>query len=221
LPECHGPAREPGRVPSEGPGAGCSYGATCGGCGEPPAALVGLTTSVDRSWFFIIDPEPSGERLADALRKMKLRVDLSPSVQEVLSRLQPLPERPAVILLETRVQEGQGVRLLPSLREASPRTRFLVITAYGSIASAVQAVRLGAENYLSKPVSADMVLHVLGGELAQPGAADRVYPSLNRAIWEYIQFVLVEEGTVAGAARRLGVQPRSLRRMLQKHPPAR
>lgn len=176
--------------------------------------------SIDRSWFLVIDPEPMGARLAEALQRLSLRVDVYPSVRAVLSLLRERPEKPAVILLETRDEEGLSLRLLPDLREASPLTRFVVVTAYGSIASAKQAFQLGAENYLCKPVSADLVLHVLKDERF-PEVTDAVYPSLDRAIWEYIQFVLAEEKTIAGAARRLGIQPRSLRRMLQKSPPAR
>jgi two-component system response regulator RegA len=176
--------------------------------------------SVDRSWFLIIDPEPMGARLAESLQKLNLRVDLYPSVKSALLLLRECLEKPAVILLEIQDKDGLSLRLLPALREASPLTRFVVVTAYGSIASAIQALRLGAERYLCKPVSANIVLHVLKDDRF-PEVTDPVHPSLDRAIWEYIHFVLAEEGTIAGAARRLGIQPRSLRRMLQKVPPAR
>lgn len=176
---------------------------------------------IDPSWFIIIDREPSGGRFAEALRQANLRVDLCLSVQSAMRLLQDPPERPAVIILEVWVQEGLSLRLLPNLRSVTPLTRFLVITAYGSIASAVQAMLLGAENYLCKPVSTDTLMRVLGGAQALDCSEQPVYPSLDRAIWEYIHFVLMEEGTLAGAARRLGLHARSLRRMLQKFPPAR
>jgi two-component system response regulator RegA len=180
-----------------------------------------MSQQVDHPRFLIIDPEPMGARLADDLRRMGRRVDLCPSAQAALTILRQASAQPAVVLLEMRVQEGQSLRLLPILRSASPTTRFLVVTAYGSVASAVQALRLGAENYLCKPVSADRVLHVLDASQNVQHTFPLEYPSLDRAIWEYIQFVLAEEGTISGAARRLGLHPRSLRRMLQKMPPAR
>ncbi|HEY8210874.1 MAG TPA: response regulator [Myxococcaceae bacterium] len=180
-----------------------------------------MVHTVDPLWFLVVDPEPSGARLADSLRKSSLRVDLITSARDAFPLLRQLPVKPAVVLLETRVQEGQSLRLLPAFREASPVSRFLVVTAYGSIASAVLALQMGAENYLCKPISADAVLQVLQADPQLQASPSLLHPSLDRAIWEYIHFVLAEEGTVAGTARRLGLHPRSLRRMLQKTPPPR
>jgi two-component system, response regulator RegA len=177
--------------------------------------------SVDSSWFIIIDPEPMGARLATALRQRNRRVNLVSSVTDAQHLLEESSSKPAFVLLEMRVLEGLSLPFLPSLRLASPHTRFLIVTAYGSIAGAVQALRMGAENYCCKPLSADKLLDLLEHPSAQDGVPPPVHPSLHRAVWEYIQFVLCEEGTTAGAARRLGILPRSLRRMLQKSPPAR
>jgi len=176
---------------------------------------------VDRSWLIIIDPEPTAANMAAALRQRNRRVDLVSSAREAQDLLNNGGSKPGFVLLETRVQEGQSLQFLPSLQDASPPTRFLVVTAYGSIAGAVQALRLGANDYRCKPISADALLHLLEEPGMDGGCPEPVHPSLDRAIWEYIQFALSEEGTIAGTARRLGLQPRSLRRMLQKQPPAR
>lgn len=177
--------------------------------------------SVDSSWLIIIDPDPIGARLATALRERNWRVDLVSSATDAQLLLEESSTKPAFILLEMRVREGLSLRFLPSLRLASPHTRFLIVTDHGSIAGAVQAMQMGAENYRCKPLSVDALLGLLEHPSAQEGVPPLVHPSLSRAIWEYIHFVLYEEGTTAGAARRLGIQPRSLRRMLQKTPPRR
>jgi two-component system response regulator RegA len=110
-----------------------------------------------------------------------------------------------------------------------------MLTGYGSIASAVEALRLGADDYLSKPVDADEVIAALTGPKstkdstkdpatgsastprpAPPASA----PSLARAEWEHIQRVLADcSGNVSEAARRLGITRRTLQLKLKKYPP--
>ena len=82
-------------------------------------------------------------------------------------------------------------------------------------------MRAGIAVYVAKPVTAEMVLAALGdgADWAQ-APADPCWPSLDRTIWEYINQVLVEAGSISEAARRLRIDRRSLRRMLAKHPPA-
>jgi len=98
-----------------------------------------------------------------------------------------------------------------------------VLTGYASIATAVQAVKLGATNYLSKPVSVEELISALtgdGGAVTESPPAAPMSP--RRASWEHVQRVLQEaDGNVSEAARRLGMHRRSLQRMLQKRPPRR
>lgn len=101
--------------------------------------------------------------------------------------------------------------------------RLVVVSEHGSVAAAVEVMRRGADEYLSSPAGIGDLLCALDGSRpageAEGAARERVAPSLDRAIWEYIHFVLAGAGTVAEAARRLGVDRRSLRRMLSQHPP--
>jgi len=101
----------------------------------------------------------------------------------------------------------------------------VVLTGYGSIATALEAVRRGALHYLQKPVDADELLAAFarGGPLpAEEVPAEPAAPSLARAEWEHIQRVLADAGgNVSEAARRLGLHRKSLQRKLQKHPPRR
>jgi two-component system response regulator RegA len=105
-----------------------------------------------------------------------------------------------------------------------PRVRVLVLTGYGSIANAVDAVRLGAVGYLQKPADADMVLAALARAEAGPLAAAPDYepPSLDRAEWEHIQRVLADHGgNISLAARKLGIHRRTLQRKLDRFAPRR
>jgi two-component system response regulator RegA len=100
-----------------------------------------------------------------------------------------------------------------------------VLTGYGSIATALQAVRSGAADYRTKPADADQVLAALRGE---PAAYDREadqplnVPSLDRMEWEHLQRVLADcGGNISQAARLLGINRRSLQRKLARYPPVR
>jgi two-component system response regulator RegA len=129
-----------------------------------------------------------------------------------------------------------GLELVRALKQLEPAMRILVLTGYGSIATAVEAMKLGASSYLTKPADADEILRALGAE--QPGdrgaaaaheaaedgdvEGDAATPSLARAEWEHINRVLSDcGGNISEAARRLGIHRRSLQRKLQKYPPAR
>jgi two-component system response regulator RegA len=116
-----------------------------------------------------------------------------------------------------------GLELVRELKELDPATRVVVLTGYGSIATAVEAMRIGATNYLPKPADADDVLAALFPE-GVPGHSaveeEPLAPSLARAEWEHINRVMADcGGNLSEAARRLGVHRRSLQRKLQKHPP--
>jgi two-component system response regulator RegA len=97
-----------------------------------------------------------------------------------------------------------------------PGTVVVVLTGYGSIATAVESIKLGAASYLTKPADADQIVAAFGG--IQP-AEDAEVPSLARVEWEHIQRVLTDcGGNVSKAARLLGIHRRSLQRKLSKNP---
>jgi len=133
-------------------------------------------------------------------------------------------ESPEVALVDLRMPGRSGLELVRALHAIDPATRIIVLTGYGSIATAIEAMRLGAAYYLSKPADADDVLAALARSEApplEPAPADYVAPSLARAEWEHISRVLADcGGNISAAARRLGIHRRSLQRKLQKYPPA-
>jgi two-component system response regulator RegA len=124
-------------------------------------------------------------------------------------------------VLDLRMPGGSGLELLRELKRQDPATRVLMLTGYGSIATAVEAVREGAIGYLPKPADADEILAALAGaNTAKERGIDT--PSLARAEWEHIQRVLSDcGGNISEAARRLGIHRRSLQRKLHKYPPTR
>ena len=131
--------------------------------------------------------------------------------------------RPERAVVDLRMPGLSGLELLRDLLAGNPEIRVVMLTGYGSIDTAVEAMRLGAAGYVSKPADADEVLAAfersdrppLSG--TQPGP---LAPSLARAEWEHINRVLGDcGGNISEAARRLGLHRRSLQRKLQKYPP--
>jgi two-component system, response regulator RegA len=162
------------------------------------------------------------ERLAQALRERGLEVRTAADCDEALARAQE--RAPGRAVVDLRMPGRSGLDLVRELRELHPAIRIVVLTGYGSIATAVEAIRLGAVHYLQKPADADDVLAALsrGDEAVAPAsdAAEPTAPSLARAEWEHINRVLADcGGNVSEAARRLGLHRRSLQRKLSKLPP--
>lgn len=160
------------------------------------------------------------ERLARALRKRGHEVVTAADAEAALaSARQESPERAVVDL---RMPGRGGLELVRTLKAIDPATQVLVLTGYGSIATAIDAIRLGATYYLNKPADADEVIAAFqrGAAPVAIGDSDLHAPSLARAEWEHIQRVLADTGgNISEAARRLGTHRRSLQRKLQKIPP--
>ncbi len=134
-------------------------------------------------------------------------------------------ESPEQAVVDLRMPGRSGLELVMALRRIDPATRIVVLTGYGSIATALEAVRLGATHYLTKPADVDAILAGFRrGELdadAPPTATAEV-PSLARVEWEHIHRVLADcDGNISEAARKLGIHRRSLQRKLSKYPVSR
>jgi two-component system, response regulator RegA len=170
--------------------------------------------------LLVDDDEVLRERLAQAMRARGYEVHTAGNGEEALREIQK--DSPEMAVLDLRMPGMSGLELLKELKEQDPATRVLMLTGYGSIATAVEAVRQGAVGYLPKPADADEILAALNGtqtEKKQPGVET---PSLARAEWEHIQRVLADtNNNISEAARRLGIHRRSLQRKLHKYPPSR
>lgn len=130
------------------------------------------------------------------------------------------------ITLDLNLGEESGLLLIEGLRALQPHANFLVLTGYASIATTVQAIKLGADNYLAKPVDAAAILKALDQDVESAGPtgeqADDFQPmSVSRLEWEHIQRVLHEhDGNVSATARALNMHRRTLQRKLAKKPVA-
>jgi len=129
--------------------------------------------------------------------------------------------RPEYAVLDLKLGEENGLALIPELLEVQPDLRILLLTGYASIATAVEAIKRGAYDYLAKPVDADQVVQALrgGGRADDETTPAFAAPPLKRLEWEHIQRVLAEcEGNISETARRLGLHRRTLQRKLSKRP---
>jgi two-component system response regulator RegA len=175
----------------------------------------------NRTILIVDDDRALRERLSQALRDRGLRVRSASSGTEALALAKS--SAPDLAVIDLRMPDGSGLDLVRDLRALCPGTRVLVLTGYGSIATAIEAIRIGAANYLPKPADADDILAAFEiGTSAPAESADTpaCAPSLARVEWEHIQRVLADcGGNISEAARRLGIHRRSLQRKLQKYPP--
>jgi two-component system response regulator RegA len=158
--------------------------------------------------------------LSRALSARGFSVTAALDATGAIDALRTQPMQFAVV--DLRIGRENGLALIPELLEIQPRLRILLLTGYASIATAVEAIRRGAHDYLAKPVDADAVVRALLDEHPrephEPDVDENV-PRLKRLEWEHIQRVLAEcDGNVSEASRRLGLHRRTLQRKLVKRP---
>ena len=128
-------------------------------------------------------------------------------------------ESPELALVDLRLPGESGLAVVRDLKALDSSTIVVVLTGYGSIATAVESIKLGAASYLTKPADADQIVAAFDG--TQPHD-DAQAPSLARVEWEHIQRILTDcGGNVSQAARVLGIHRRSLQRKLSKRPVSR
>ncbi len=129
--------------------------------------------------------------------------------------------RPDAVILDLNLAGASGLALIEPILALQPNARILVLTGYASIATAVEAIKLGAYQYLAKPTDVDTILNALDA-----GDAERAPPdvplspmSVNRLEWEHIQRILAEnDGNISATARALKMHRRTLQRKLAKRP---
>jgi two-component system response regulator RegA len=130
-------------------------------------------------------------------------------------------EQPDHVVLDLRLDRESGLQLIEPLLAILPGLRIVVLTGYASLATAVKAVKLGAVDYLAKPVGADAILRALdeqAGSAVEEDADFRPTP-LKQLEWEHLQRVLEENGgNISATARQLRMHRRTLQRKLQKRP---
>jgi len=181
-----------------------------------------LSEVPDAPSILIVDDDSTlRERLATACRARGLDARTAGDYDE--ARALALADPPEFAVVDLRMPGRSGLELIRELKTIDPETKIVVLTAYGSIATTIDAMKLGAIYYLQKPADADDVIAAFQRDTPPaPGesATEFSAPSLERVRWEHINRVLADcEGNVSEAARRLGLHRRSLQRILQKYPP--
>jgi two-component system response regulator RegA len=176
--------------------------------------------SESRTILLVDDDDVFRNRLAVALRKRQHDVWCASNAEEALGLAKV--ESPEYAVVDLRMPGQSGLALTQSLLELDPETRILILTGYGSIATALLAIRMGAKGFLQKPATVEEILLALNNDFDNV-AATKVpptqVPTLARAEWEHINRVLVEcDGNVCQTARLLGVHRRTLQRKLAKFP---
>ena len=130
---------------------------------------------------------------------------------------------PDLVLLDLKMPDLSGLDLICDIKKVDNTITVIILTGYGSIATAMQALKLGADHYLSKPADAEQILAAYT-EINKHGSEKHTpptVPSLARVEWEHIQRVLSDcSGNISQAAKLLGIHRRSLQRKLSKYPPS-
>lgn len=154
--------------------------------------------------------------LARALQRRDIEVLPAATADEALELARQ--HRPDFALIDLKLAEGTGLALIAPLREVRAEMRIVLVTGYASVATAVEAIKRGADDYLPKPASLAAILRAIAGEAEEAPEPEAMTP-LSRIEWEHIQQALAEtSGNVSAAARLLGMHRRSLQRKLAKRP---
>ena len=172
----------------------------------------------DRTLLLVDDDEVFLKRLGKAMEKRGFLVELAETVAAGKKIAEDRP--PAYAVIDLRLEDGNGLDVVETLRERRPDSRIVVLTGYGAIATAVAAVKIGATDYLSKPADAtDVTNALLARRTELPPPPDNPM-SADRVRWEHIQRVYeMCDRNVSETARRLSMHRRTLQRILAKRGP--
>jgi len=172
--------------------------------------------------LIIEDDQAFGQTLSRRFIQQGFECSLVTQAQDALGRCDEF--KPSHILLDMKLASANGLHLIKPMREALPSVKMVLLTGYASIATAVEAMRLGADDYLAKPADTQMISKALLGTSDNNTSKDIVVDTMSpeRVEWEHIHQVLgTNDGNVSATARQLGMHRRTLQRKLQKKPVAR
>jgi two-component system, response regulator RegA len=172
----------------------------------------------ERTLLIVEDDKSFLQRLARAMEIRGFAVTTADTVADGLQQVEK--SAPAYAVVDMRLADGNGLDVISALKQRRPDARGIVLTGYGNIATAVNAVKLGAVDYLAKPADADDVINALlarDGRVAEPPENPM---SADRVRWEHIQRIYELCGrNVSETARRLNMHRRTLQRILAKRAP--
>ena len=186
---------------------------------EAPSVLsVATAIPGERSLLIVEDDKSFLQRLAQAMETRGFEVSRAESVADGLLQVEKSP--PAYAVVDMRLRDGNGLDVISAIKKRRPDARAIILTGYGNIATAVNAVKLGAVDYLAKPVDADNVaaaLLAIDNKKIEPPENPM---SADRVRWEHIQRIYeLCDRNVSETARRLNMHRRTLQRILAKRAP--
>lgn len=177
-----------------------------------------LELGPDPSLLLVDDDEAFVKRLARAMEKRGFVAETAQSV--AAGKAAAMARPPAFAVVDLRLEDGNGLDVVETIRMRRPESRVVVLTGYGAIATAVAAVKIGATDYMAKPADATDVTNALlarDDELPPPPENPM---SADRVRWEHIQRVYeLCDRNVSETARRLNMHRRTLQRILAKRSP--
>jgi two-component system, response regulator RegA len=172
----------------------------------------------DRRLLLADEDVSSRTRLGRALEGWGFEPEIRACVAEAVASV--AARAPAFAIIDLRLKDGSGLEVVKAIRRARADARIVILTAFGSIATAVAAVKAGASDYLTKPMDPDDVARVLLSDEDGPLTPPDFPMSADRVRWEHIQRVFELCGrNVSETARRLGMHRRTLQRILTKRAP--
>lgn len=176
------------------------------------------TTENAPSILIVDDDEVFCDVLAEAFRDRGYTVSVANDINTGIQCASDCEPEYAVI--DLRIGQESGLALVQKLHELDENTRIVMLTGYASVATAVEAIKLGAVHYLTKPADADEILaalHRVEGDSSVPVSDNPL--TVKRLEWEHLQKVLNEcDGNISAAARKLRMHRRTLQRKLAKRP---
>jgi two-component system response regulator RegA len=174
-----------------------------------------------QSIILVDDEDHFRGRLARAFTNRGYMVFQAANVDEAMAKIRE--NSPDWALVDLKMPEKSGLDLIRQAKGLLPGIKIVVLTGYGSIATATEAVKLGAHYYLPKPADVDDILYAFEKDTDLPALGEQPdfeVPSLARAEWEHIQRVLNDcDGNITAAAQKLGIHRRTLQRKLYKYAP--
>ena len=180
--------------------------------------LPAVVSGPDSSLLIVDDDGPFLRRLSRAMETRGFSVETAETVAEGIAKARANPPKYAVV--DLRLGDGNGLDVIEAIRQRRDDTRIIVLTGYGNIATAVNAVKLGAVDYLAKPADADDILAALVRKQGEKAELPENPMSADRVRWEHIQRVFeMCERNVSETARRLNMHRRTLQRILAKRAP--
>jgi len=185
---------------------------------EQKTNLQKISDFADKSLLIVDDDNPLRDRLARAMEKKGFKVAQAESVEKGINYVKNTP--PAFAIIDLRLGDGSGLKVVEEIQKHKKDSRVIMLTGYGNIPTAVEAVKAGAIDYIPKPVDADDVENALLASPKSKAIPPTSPMSADRVKWEHINRIFeLCNRNVSETARKLKMHRRTLQRILSKRSP--